>query len=264
MKGRVLIIAGSDSGGGAGIQGDIKTVTALNGYAATAITAITVQNTRNVEDVHGIPPSVIAAQIRVVLQDIGADAIKTGMLHDAEVIQAVVGALDAHGKNIPLIVDPVMIAKSGASLLQEQAVTALKTQLLPRAFLITPNLPEAETLLGGKITGLDAMRAATRDLAQFSSKAVLLKGGHLPGPTITDLLWDGTQLHEWQNPRLDTRHTHGTGCTLASAISSFIAQGAKLRESVEKARAYVQGALMHAPGLGNGNGPLNHMWMQGE
>lgn len=264
MKGRVLIIAGSDSGGGAGIQGDIKTVTSLNSYAATAITAITVQNTRTVEDVHGIPPATIAAQIRVVLEDIGADAIKTGMLHDADVIQAVVGALDAHGKNIPLIVDPVMISKSGASLLQEQAVAALKTKLLPRAFLITPNLPEAETLLGRKITSLDDMRVAARDLASFGSRAVLLKGGHMPSPTITDILWDGTQLHEWQNPRLDTRHTHGTGCTLASAISSFIAQKAKLREAIEKARAYVQGALLHAPGLGTGNGPLNHMWMQGE
>lgn len=259
MKGRVLIIAGSDSGGGAGIQGDIKTVSALGGYAMTAITAITVQNTCAVSDVYAVPTNIIASQIRVVMDDIGADAIKTGMLHDADVIQTVADILNQTAKNIPVIIDPVMISKSGNALLHANAITALKEKLLPIATLITPNIPEAESLLGGNITDpADAARA----LGKFGSKAVLLKGGHSAGDEIIDTLWDGNAIHQWKNPRIHSRHTHGTGCTLASAITTGIAQNLTLNGSITRATEYVMGAIKHAPGYGKGHGPLNHSWNQ--
>jgi hydroxymethylpyrimidine/phosphomethylpyrimidine kinase len=257
MKGRILIIAGSDSGGGAGIQGDIKTVSALGGYAMTAITAITVQNTIAVSDVHAVPANIIAAQMRVVLDDIGADAIKTGMLHDAEVIETIAAIITEKAKNIPSVIDPVMISKSGNALLHANAINALKEKLLPLATLITPNIPEAETLLGHAVTD---MKEAAQELGKFKSKAVLLKGGHMPGDTITDILWDGNAIHEWQSPRIATNHTHGTGCTLASAIATSLGQGMGLKESISRAREYVMGAIRHAPGYGHGHGPLNHGW----
>jgi hydroxymethylpyrimidine/phosphomethylpyrimidine kinase len=260
MKGRILIIAGSDSGGGAGIQGDIKTVSALGGYAMTAITAITVQNTVAVSDVHAIPAHIIAAQINVTLDDIGVDAFKTGMLHDAEVIETIAAILSQKAKHIPCVVDPVMISKSGNALLQANAITSLKEKLLPLATLITPNIPEAEALLGHTIKDIGS---AARELAQFGSKAVLLKGGHAQGDTITDVLWDGATLHQWQSPRIDTQHTHGTGCTLASAIAVSLGQGMPLVESVVRAREYVIGAIKNAPGYGHGHGPLNHSWNNG-
>jgi hydroxymethylpyrimidine/phosphomethylpyrimidine kinase len=260
MKGRVLIIAGSDSGGGAGIQGDIKTVTALGGYAATAITAITVQNTLGVKGVHAVPTAIISGQIHAVLEDIGADVIKTGMLHDEGVINAALEALDAY-PDIPRIFDPVMIAKSGDPLLSPSAITALKEKLLPAADLITPNVPEAETLLGCKIKSAADMKSAIMDLAEMGSEAVLLKGGHLPGDVITDYLWDGHALHEWSDLRFETPHTHGTGCTLASAIATGLAQDLNLLQAVGRARDYVRGAITHAPGFGKGHGPLNHGWM---
>ncbi|MDX1923157.1 MAG: bifunctional hydroxymethylpyrimidine kinase/phosphomethylpyrimidine kinase [Alphaproteobacteria bacterium] len=259
MKGRILIIAGSDSGGGAGIQGDIKTVSALGGYAMTAITAITVQNTCEVSDVHAVPAHIIAAQMNVTLSDIGADALKTGMLHDAEVIETIASVISKKAKTIPCVVDPVMISKSGNALLKANAVAALKEKLLPLATLITPNIPEAETLLERKITDV---RKAAQELGRFKSKAVLLKGGHVPGDVITDVLWDGSVLHEWQSPRIQTTHTHGTGCTLASAIAVSLGQGLSLTDSVARAREYVIGAIKNAPGYGKGHGPLNHNWNQ--
>ncbi len=259
MKGRILIIAGSDSGGGAGIQGDIKTVSALGGYAMTAITAITVQNTIAVSDVHPVPTHIIAAQMQVVLDDIGADAIKTGMLHDKDVIETIANFLSNKARNIPAVIDPVMISKSGNALLQANAIEALKKKLLPLATLITPNIPEAEVLLG---TPIKDTKEAACALGKFGSRAILLKGGHAPGDTITDVLWDGKEITLWQSPRIDTQHTHGTGCTLASAIAVSLGQGMSLKDSITRARDYVMGAIKNAPGYGHGHGPLNHNWNQ--
>jgi hydroxymethylpyrimidine/phosphomethylpyrimidine kinase len=260
IQGRVLIIAGSDSGGGAGIQGDIKTVTALGGYAATAITALTAQNTLGVHGILDVPEDFIAQQIRVVLEDIGADAIKTGMLHKASVIEAVAGALLPY-PDIPLILDPVMVAKGGAALLEPSAVVALKTRLIPRALLITPNIPEAEMLLGGPpIKSLDGMTNAANALLGLGSQAVLLKGGHLEGDKVTDILIESDRrIVEFSSSRIPTRHTHGTGCTLASAVATGIAQGMGLEEAVGRAHLYVQKAILGAPGLGAGHGPLGHL-----
>lgn len=259
MKGRVLIIAGSDSGGGAGMQGDCKTVSALGSYAATAITAVTAQNTLGVSGVHAVPPAMVAAQITAVLEDIGADAIKTGMLFDADIIKAVAGAL----QNIkaPLIIDPVMLSKSGAVLLHDRAIVALKDMLFPIACLLTPNIPEAEKILGTHLDGVGAMKHAAEKLATLGPKAVLLKGGHGSGDVIIDVLFDGHGCHVWESPRIKTRHTHGTGCALASAIATLIAQGFPLKEAVANARAYLRGAIEHTPQLGAGHGPLNHFWM---
>lgn len=256
---RVLIIAGSDSGGGAGIQADIKTVTALGGYAATAITALTAQNTTGVHGVLAVPPDFIRQQIDVVLGDIGADAIKTGMLHSAAVIEAVCDSLASHDPAIPLIVDPVMVAKGGASLLDESAVGTMKARLIPRAALITPNLPEAEALTGRVLRGVDDMRRAAQALLALGCGAVLLKGGHGEGVVITDLLAEqGGKVTLFRSRRIETRHTHGTGCTLASAIATGLAQGLTLHDAVTRARGYLRKAMRTAPGLGTGHGPLNH------
>jgi hydroxymethylpyrimidine/phosphomethylpyrimidine kinase len=254
MKGRVLIIAGSDSGGGAGIQADIKAVTALGGFAMTAITALTAQNTQGVHGIYPVADDFVAQQINVVLDDLGADALKTGMLHSASVIETVVTALGKHG-NTPLVADPVMVAKGGASLLEQNAVATL----LPRATLITPNLPEAGVLLGRDVVVRADMEAAAKDLLALGPQAVLLKGGHLPGDEIIDLLLlqDGT-AHQFQSIRIDTPHTHGTGCTLASAIATGLAQGLELPEAVARARVYTLEAIRTAPGYGQGHGPLNH------
>ena len=260
---RVLIIAGSDSGGGAGIQGDIKTVQALGGYAMTAITALTAQNTQGVFGIHPVPPEFIAQQISLCLDDIGADAMKTGMLHSAEVIAAVAGSIP---DTIPLVVDPVMVAKGGAPLLAEAALHALKTQLIPRATIITPNLPEAELLLGRKIDASpDAMVIAATELLQLGCGAVLLKGGHAiaadgsPTARLTDVLvMAGQPPVTFTAPRIDTRHTHGTGCAMASAIATGLGQKLSLVDSVTRAHAYVQEAIARAPGLGQGHGPLGH------
>lgn len=258
IKGRVLIIAGSDSSGGAGIQADLKTVMALGSYGMTAITAITVQNTLGVSNIHAVPPQIVKEQIEACLSDIGADVIKTGMLHDAALINAVASALQ--GTALPLVIDPVMAAKGGHALLEESASSALKKKLLPLATLITPNLPEAEILLNRKISNAAEMPEAAKEIAIFGAKAVLLKGGHLEGDAITDVLWDGKSFTQWQSPRVKTTSTHGTGCTLASAIATGLAQGKSLKEAVNAARHYVIGALKAAPGLGKGHGPLNHGW----
>ncbi len=258
MKGRVLIIAGSDSGGGAGVQADIKTVTALGGFAATALTALTAQNTLGVHAVHAVPLDFIARQIEVVLTDIGADVIKTGMLGDSAVIETVCAALDRFGAGIPVVVDPVMVAKGGHKLLADEAVDTLRRRLLPRAAVITPNLPEAEALSGMTIASVAEMRLAAAALLALGVPAVLLKGGHLPGDELVDLLAtpDGTEA--FAAPRIATRHTHGTGCTTASAVAVGLAQGMSLRDSVLRARAYVRAAIASAPGYGGGHGPLDH------
>lgn len=258
MKGRVLIVAGSDSGGGAGIQADIKTVTALGGYAATAITALTAQNTQGVFDVMGVEPPFIARQMRLVLEDIGADAIKTGMLHSAEVVTTVAEVLRALARDIPLVVDPVMVAKSGTALLDSDARNVIIRHLIPLATVVTPNIPEAEVLTGLAIRDLEDMRRAAEVLLGYGAKAVLLKGGHLESDPITDVLLTPEGVELFRNPRIHTVHTHGTGCTLASAIATGMAQQRSLREAVERARAYVQEAIRTAPGFGAGHGPLNH------
>ncbi|MPY71521.1 MAG: bifunctional hydroxymethylpyrimidine kinase/phosphomethylpyrimidine kinase [Alphaproteobacteria bacterium] len=259
MTGRVLIVAGSDSGGGAGIQADIKAVSALDGYAATAITALTAQNTLGVHGVHGVPTDFIQQQMRVVLGDIGADAIKTGMLHSSAVIEAVAEVLRAEGAGIPVVVDPVMIAKGGAALLEDDAVATLKSVLLPLAALLTPNIPEAEALTGQTIADDRAMQAAGEALMAAGAGAVLVKGGHMGGPLVRDLLIaaDGTRIFE--NPRIDTVHTHGTGCTLASAIAAGLAQGLSVAGAVGRAEAYLHEAIRRAPGYGRGHGPVAHM-----
>ncbi len=256
MHGRVLVIAGSDSGGGAGIQADIKTIAALGGYAATAITALTAQDTTGVHAVLPVPPAFVARQIGVVLADIGADAIKTGMLGDAATIGAVCDVLAATAA--PLVLDPVMLAKGGARLLAADAVAVLVSRLLPRAALLTPNLPEAEALTGLAIADPDGMRRAADALLRLGAPAVLLKGGHLAGDVVTDLLATGQGMEMFSAPRIVTRHTHGTGCTLASAVAVALAQGMALRDAVLRARAYVRAAIAAAPGYGAGHGPLNH------
>ncbi len=258
MQGRVLIVAGSDSGGGAGIQADIKAVTALDGFAATAITALTAQNTLGVHGVEAVSADFIEAQMVAVLTDIGADCVKTGMLVDAPVIERVAATLEAHGADLPLVVDPVMVAKGGASLLRPDAVDALRTLLLPKAALATPNIPEAEALLGEAIEDTGAMEGAARALLDLGPAAVLLKGGHLAGDTLVDVLAGPNGVRIFQCRRLDTRHTHGTGCTLASAIAAGLAQGLALEPAVARAWAYVQKAIATAPGFGAGHGPLNH------
>lgn len=252
MRGRVLVIAGSDSGGGAGVQADIKAVMAMDGYAATAITAITAQNTLGVHDVLTLPVALVRSQIAAVLGDIGADAIKTGMLGDAGMVDAVADAI-GHCR-LPLVVDPVMVAKGGAPLLAESAVAVLRRRLLPLATVITPNLPEAEFLLGHPITDLVEAAQALRSLAP----AVLLKGGHDPGEIVRDVLAYDGGIELFESERIATRHTHGTGCTLASAIAAGLAQGMGLVEAVARARRYVLDAIRAAPGYGAGYGPLNH------
>ena len=258
MKGRVLIVAGSDSGGGAGIQADIKTVTMLDAFAATAVTALTAQNTEGVFGVVPVAPDFIRQQIEIVLDDIGADAVKTGMLHDAAVIETVAAVLSEKAPTVPLVLDPVMVAKGGAPLIEPGAIDALKRLLVPRAAVLTPNLPEAEVLIGGTVDSLDAMEAAAQALLRLGCRAVLLKGGHLAGDTVYDVLATPTGQRLWQSARIDTRHTHGTGCTLASAIAAGIAQGMAVEPAVERARDYVQRAIAGAPGFGRGHGPLDH------
>ncbi len=258
VRGRVLIVAGSDSGGGAGIQADIKTVTMLDAYAATAITALTAQNTLGVFGVLPVPPEFIRRQIEVVLDDIGADAIKTGMLHDAAVIETLAGVLAERAADLPLVVDPVMAAKGGARLIEPDAIEALKRLLIGRATVLTPNLPEAEILCGAAIGDVASMRAAGEALLALGCRAVLVKGGHLAGDIVSDVLVTDTDTQIWESPRLATRHTHGTGCTLASAIAAGLAQGQGIAAAVERARAYVQAAIASAPGFGRGHGPLDH------
>jgi hydroxymethylpyrimidine/phosphomethylpyrimidine kinase len=259
MEGRVLVVAGSDSGGGAGIQADIKTITALGGYAATAITALTAQNTLGVFGVFPVDPDFVAQQMDLVLSDIGADAIKTGMLYSADTIEVVVRVLEKRAGTVPLIVDPVMIAKGGAELLDSSALFALRRRLIPRAALVTPNAPEAAAIANRPVETLEDMGAAADYILALGASAVLVKGAHIPGDEIVDLLRtaDGDQILFRQN-RIDSTSTHGTGCTLASAIAAGVAEGLTLRDSVSRAEDYVHKAILAAPGFGGGHGPLDH------
>lgn len=258
MQGRVLIIAGSDPSGGAGVQADIKTVTALGGYAATAITALTAQNTTGVYGVHGIPEDFVAEQMRLVLEDIGADAVKTGMLGTRQIIDTVAGALDEWAPGVPVVVDPVMVAKSGDPLLADDAVESMRTRLIPRARLVTPNRAEAEKLTGLSIRSLDDVRRAAAKLVEMGPSNALIKGGRLDGDTVYDVLLTADGFEVFEKPRLLTKATHGTGCTLSSAIATQIAQGTTVRDAVAHALAFVHDAIRAAPGLGHGAGPLNH------
>ena len=257
--GRVLIIAGSDSGGGAGVQADIKTVTALGGYAATAITAITVQNTLGVQGIHALPPDLVEAQARAVLDDIGADALKVGMLGDAAMVEAVARILD-RAAGVPVVVDPVMVAKGGAALLAEAAIAAMRTLMIPRAALLTPNAPEAAALTGLSIETTNDLRRAGEALLAAGARAVLMKGGHIAGDSVVDVLMTSAGETTFGGPRIDTRHTHGTGCTLASACAVGLAQGLPLHQAVGRAWGYTAEAIRRAPGLGSGHGPLDHAW----
>ncbi len=254
---RILIVAGSDSSGGAGIQADLKTVTMLGGYAATAVTAVTVQDTTGVRAIHAVPPDVVAAQMRAVIDDIGVDCIKVGMLGSAEVIAAVADVL--RGVAIPIVVDPVMVAKGGASLLDDDAVAALTT-LLPLAAIVTPNTPELAALTGTEVDDEGDALLAAQELVAQGVRAVLAKGGHLAGDEVADWLVTRAGHTRFASPRLPGRHTHGTGCTLASAIAVGLGRGEPLAEAVAAARAYVAGAIAHAPGFGRGHGPLGHNW----
>ena len=256
--GRVLVVAGSDSGGGAGIQADIKAVMALGGYAATAITALTAQNTVGVHGVWPVPPHFVRQQIDAVLDDIGADAVKTGMLGSADIVQTVAVALRRPGSPIPLVVDPVMVAKGGARLLDDPAVAALRRDLLPLAALLTPNVPEAEALTGLAIADHATAGRAAQALLDLGAAAVLLKGGHLDGAVVQDILATSAGFEVIESPRVDTPHTHGTGCTLASAIAAGLAQGMTLSDAVRRGSAYVHAAILAAPGFGAGHGPLGH------
>ncbi|MGZ3404546.1 MAG: bifunctional hydroxymethylpyrimidine kinase/phosphomethylpyrimidine kinase [Phenylobacterium sp.] len=256
--GRVLIIAGSDSGGGAGIQADIKTVTALGGYAATAITAITVQNTLGVSAVQPMEPALVEAQARAVLDDIGADIIKTGMLGDAEMVRAVARLLTDAA--VPAVVDPVMVAKGGTQLLDGVALAMVRELLVPRTALLTPNAPEAEALTGMVVETTADLRRAGEELLTMGAGAVLMKGGHVEGARVTDILITPYGETVFEGERIESRHTHGTGCTLASACAVGLAQGMSLEAAAARAWDYVRQAILLAPGLGGGHGPLDHGW----
>ncbi|MGI8839886.1 MAG: bifunctional hydroxymethylpyrimidine kinase/phosphomethylpyrimidine kinase [Caulobacteraceae bacterium] len=257
--GRVLIIAGSDSGGGAGVQADIKTVTALGGYAATAITAITVQNTLGVREIFPIPAALIEAQARAVLDDIGADALKIGMLGSAEAAETVARLLDI-APGVPAVIDPVMAAKGGESLLSAPALDVLRNLLVSRAALLTPNAPEAAALTGQPARTTDDLRRAGEALLRMGAAAVLMKGGHIDGESVVDLLMTPSGETTFEVLRIATRHTHGTGCTLASACAVGLAQGMSLEAAVARAWGYTAEAIRRAPGLGSGHGPLDHGW----
>jgi len=254
-KGRVLIIAGSDPSGGAGIQGDIKTVTVLGGYASAAITALTAQNTEGVFGICDVPVDFVHQQLKLVLDDIGADVIKTGMLHRSDIIDMLAKTLP---KDIPLVLDPVMFAKGGAVLLNADALDALKAKLIPLARVITPNIPEAEYLAGMKILDEKDMKDAAQSMLALGCQAVLLKGGHLEGERLTDVLAYKGHIELFTSNRIHTKHTHGTGCTLASGIATCLAQGLTLLDAVTRARMFVRKAMEQAPGLGKGHGPLGH------
>ena len=261
---RVLIIAGSDSSGGAGIQADIKTCAAFGVYSSTAITAITAQNTLGVQRVEAVSPELVAAQMRCVLSDIGADVIKIGMLANAGIVEAVADVINADADDIPIVLDPVLVATSGDKLLDVSAIEILKEKLLPHADVITPNTHEAEILTGIKIENAENMIKAGEALLEMGAYAALMKGGHLEGKSVIDVLVssDGNQI--MSAPRIHSRHTHGTGCTLASAIASGLALGMPMDIAVQEAREFVFEAIRSAPKLGKGNGPLNHGLNMGE
>lgn len=256
---RALTIAGSDSGGGAGIQADLKTFAALGAYGASIVTAITAQNTVAVTAIHEIPIEVIAAQADAVLSDIGTDAAKTGMLATPAIIATVADRLRAHGV-ARLVVDPVMVAKSGDRLLREDAIDALRTLLLPMATVVTPNVPEAEAIAGIAVKGHDSAVEAARRIRAMGPAVVVIKGGHLDGEVVEDVVFDGETVTVLSGRRVATRHTHGTGCTFSAAIAARLAWGDAPVEAVRVAREYLQGAIEHAWPLGAGHGPVDHLW----
>jgi len=258
IRGRVLIVSGSDSSGGAGLQADIKTVTCLGGYASTAVTALTAQDTSGVYSTHNVPPDFVARQIKVVMEDIGADSVKVGMLSSTPIVRAVAKSLTDCARNVPRVVDPVMVAKGGYKLITERAVNVLMKTLIKGAAVITPNLPEAEILTGLTIRTVGDMERAVEPLRSLGADSVLLKGGHLEGEDIVDFLITENGFERFKGKRIVTSSTHGTGCTLASAIASGLAQGLGLHDAVKRARNYVQRAIALAPGIGKGSGPLNH------
>lgn len=254
---RALSIAGSDSGGGAGIQADLKTWMSLRVFGTSAITAVTAQNTKTVDGIYPIPLEGIALQIDAVVKDIGIDAVKTGMLGDTAIIEVVASKIKEH--QLPnLVVDPVMVAKSGARLLRDEAREAMIQYLLPLATIVTPNIPEAEALTGLTIrTAQDVERAAKMLVHEIGAKAAIVKGGHLEGEPI-DRLYDGQTFHSFRAPRFDTRHTHGTGCTFSAAITAGLAKGLPLVESVQVAKKFITSAISDELGIGGGHGPTNH------
>lgn len=260
--GRVLIVAGSDPSGGAGVQADIKTVTMHGQYAAAAITALTVQNTIGVKEAVGVEPRIVADQITTVLEDIGADAVKTGMLFSADVVSAVIEALGTAKDYGPLVVDPVMVASSGDRLMDDAAVNLIRSKLIPMASLVTPNLPEAEVLTGIKVSSPDDMKQAGQIILSMGASAVLMKGGHLQSDLLTDFLITEQGVFERSSKKIATRHTHGTGCTYASAFASLIAAGHSLESAFPLAHAFVQSAIKLAPGFGAGHGPIGHALVQ--
>lgn len=257
---RVLSIAGSDSGGGAGIQADLKTFAALGCYGMTAITALTAQNTLGVRSIHSIPPEIVLDQIDSAIEDIGAHSVKIGMLHTPEIVLTVAKAIERHVlQNI--VLDPVMIATSGAVLINHPAIAVLVRELFPHALLVTPNLDEASLLVGKSLCNESDMESAASEILEMGANAVLLKGGHLTGELVCDLLWVKNRAPHWMRaPRISTANTHGTGCTLSSAIAAHLALGMDLLGAVEAARAYVRAALSSSAKVrtGQGNGPLNH------
>lgn len=253
---RILIIAGSDSGGGAGIQADIKAVTMFGGHAMTAITAITAQNTLRVEQVMPVPVAMVLSQMDAILTDLGADAVKLGMIGSADVAEAVADRLEA--LDLPIVFDPVMVASSGSPLADDPTIDSFQ-RLLRLATVTTPNLPELSALTSREIKDLESLEDAALDLVRATGKAVLAKGGHLESQVLTDVLVEpGGKLHRWEAERVETLNTHGTGCTLASAIACGLGQGRELADSVDRARLYVQAAIREAPGFGSGHGPIGH------
>ena len=255
---RAMSIAGSDSGGGAGIQADLKTFAALGVYGSSVITAVTAQNTVGVTGVHELPVEMVAAQIEAVLSDIGADAVKTGMLASTDIIETVAREL-THFRVDRLVVDPVMVAKSGDRLLRDDAVDSLRHSLVPLASVLTPNIPEAETMAEMEIGSRDDMRRAAERLVGMGARAVVVKGGHMPGDPV-DLFYDGREFREFTAPRIETRNTHGTGCTFASAIAASLAKGMDVADAVAAAKEYVTKAIQHSFDVGQGHGPLNHFY----
>jgi len=253
-----MTIAGSDSGGGAGIQADLKTFAALGVHGTSALTAITAQNTVEVTDILELPTRLIRAQIDAIAADIGVDAAKTGMLSSAEIIEGVAGAIEAHGIKL-LVVDPVMVAKGGARLLRDDAVGALRARLLPLAAVLTPNLPEAEVLLGHSITSLDERRQAARELLALGPRAVILKGGHAEGDAI-DVFWDGEELVELIASRIETDNTHGSGCAFSAAITARLAAGRAPIDAARDAKQFITNAIEFSLELGHGHGPVNPMF----
>ncbi len=255
---KALTIAGSDSGGGAGIQADLKTFAALGVYGASAIVALTAQNTVGVTAVHEVPPEFVTAQIDAVMTDIGADAAKTGMLASAPIVGAVAESVRRHGID-RLVVDPVMVAKSGDRLLREDAVEAVRRDLLPLALVVTPNIPEAEVLAGRRIESEADMAEAARAIAALGPRYVVVKGGHLPGEPV-DLVFDGAAVERLSSPRVETRNTHGTGCTFSAAIAAELAKGAAPLEAIARAKAYLYQALAHSYAVGAGHSPVHHFY----